>query len=405
MKVLQITTLVATRSTGRNTIEMHRALQERGIESYIAAAPISVDEGDFGQYIVGSKVGMKAHALLSRITGLQSYFSTGATKKLCRQIDELAPDVVLLGILHSNFVNLNVLLQHLKERGIMTVLVLHDFWFMTGHCTHPVQTGCMKYTDCCGHCDQKKCCNPSWFFDTSRKVHADRIRLFSDWPEGKLAVVGVSDWVTEGARLSAALGHCKNIHTIYNWIDPAVFHPGEPETAKKSGFTVLAVSTNWDETKGLYDLVTLSERLTDEELLIVGHISEADRRLFHYTNIHFVDFTNSVDVLADLYRSADVFVTCSYYETFGKVIAEAISCGTPAIVYDTTAMPELVEGGCGYAVPVGNVDAMYEKVQDVKALGKGAFADACREKSRKCFDFEQNIEKYVRIFSGEMADI
>ena len=283
----------------------------------------------------------------------------------------------------------------------MTVLVLHDFWFMTGHCTHPVQTWCIKYTERCGHCDQKRCGNPSWFFDTSRKVQADRIRLFADWPEGKLAVVGVSDWVTDGARRSAALGHCKNIHTIYNWIDPAVFHPGELGTAKKSVFTVLAVSTNWDESKGLYDLVALSEKLTDEELVIVGYTSEAERCLFHYTNIRFVDFTNSVDELADLYRSADVFVTCSCFETFGKVIAEAISCGTPAIVYDTTAMPELVEGGCGYAVPVGDVDAVYEKVQEVRALGKASFREACEEKSRNCFELEHNIDRYVTIFGND----
>ena len=287
----------------------------------------------------------------------------------------------------------------------MTVLVLHDLWFMTGHCVYPVMTECEKYTGQCGHCDQRKSINKSWFFDTSRRVQADRIRLFSGWPEGKLAVVGVSKWAAKCAQRSAALRHCKNIHTIYNWIDSAVFCPDEPGKDQKCGFTILAVSTNWDKMKGLYDLVALAENLTDEQLVLVGRISEADKGLFHYSNIRFVDFTNSVDELAELYRSADVFVTCSRFETFGKVIAEAISCGTPAIVYDTTAMPELVEGGCGYAVPVGDVDAVYEKVQEVKSLGKGAFAEACREKSKRCFDKNTNIDRYISIFRDGNAEL
>ena len=53
--------------------------------------------------------------------------------------------------------------------------------------------------------------------------------------------------------------------------------------------------------------------------------------------------------LAAIYTSADVLLATSYAEGFGVPIIEAQACGTPVIVTDWTAMPELV--GAGWVVP------------------------------------------------------
>ena len=53
--------------------------------------------------------------------------------------------------------------------------------------------------------------------------------------------------------------------------------------------------------------------------------------------------------VADIYRAADVLSNCSWGEGFGVPIVEAQACGTPVVVTDTTAMPELV--GAGWKVP------------------------------------------------------
>jgi len=53
--------------------------------------------------------------------------------------------------------------------------------------------------------------------------------------------------------------------------------------------------------------------------------------------------------VADIYRAADVLTNTSWGEGFGIPIVEAQACGTPVIVTDTTAMPELV--GAGWKVP------------------------------------------------------
>jgi FkbM family methyltransferase len=51
------------------------------------------------------------------------------------------------------------------------------------------------------------------------------------------------------------------------------------------------------------------------------------------------------DTIADIYRSADVLTNCSWGEGFGIPIVEAQACGTPVVVTDGTAMPELCGAG------------------------------------------------------------
>lgn len=55
------------------------------------------------------------------------------------------------------------------------------------------------------------------------------------------------------------------------------------------------------------------------------------------------------EAVADIYRAADVLSNCSMGEGFGLPIVEAQACGTPVVVTDATAMPELC--GAGWRVP------------------------------------------------------
>lgn len=54
-------------------------------------------------------------------------------------------------------------------------------------------------------------------------------------------------------------------------------------------------------------------------------------------------------VMAEAYTAADVLLACSMGEGFGLPVAEAMACGTPAIVTDFSAQPEIV-GDTGWLV-------------------------------------------------------
>ena len=56
------------------------------------------------------------------------------------------------------------------------------------------------------------------------------------------------------------------------------------------------------------------------------------------------------EALAAMYSAADVLLSCSMGEGFGLAVIEAQACGTPVIVSDFTAQPELV--GSGWKVDV-----------------------------------------------------
>ncbi len=64
------------------------------------------------------------------------------------------------------------------------------------------------------------------------------------------------------------------------------------------------------------------------------------------------------------YNVADVFVYSSLYEGFGLPPLEAMACGTPVIVADTSSLPEVV-GQAGLIVPPQDVEAWVEAIRKV----------------------------------------
>lgn len=83
--------------------------------------------------------------------------------------------------------------------------------------------------------------------------------------------------------------------------------------------------------------------------------------------------------LADYYRRAMVTVLPSVYETagggrtlvpelFGLVVLESMACGTPAIVSNVAALPEIVEDGrTGFIVPPNDAGAIRDRLRHLLA--------------------------------------
>ena len=113
MKVLQINAVFGFGSTGIIVEDIHKSLLNEGIESFVAYSTSKYNDNEIiGGYKIGTGFGKKIHALLGRINGKQAYFSSFATKKLLKKIKEISPDVVMLHNLHSNYINVNMLLKY-----------------------------------------------------------------------------------------------------------------------------------------------------------------------------------------------------------------------------------------------------------------------------------------------------
>lgn len=117
-------------------------------------------------------------------------------------------------------------------------------------------------------------------------------------------------------------------------------------------------------------------------------------------NIIGIKRTANINELAQIYSAADVFVNPSVEETFGLVTAEALACGTPAIVFDSTPGEEIVVDGCGYVAEISNIDAMREFIDQVRRDGKAAYSEQCVKRINnfdKRYRFEDYIELYERL--------
>lgn len=80
--------------------------------------------------------------------------------------------------------------------------------------------------------------------------------------------------------------------------------------------------------------------------------------------VRFLGFVNQLG-LPEVYAAADLLVLPSEYEPFGVVVNEAFACGRPAIVSNACgAAGDLVrEDETGFVVPVGDVDALAERLR------------------------------------------
>ena len=100
--------------------------------------------------------------------------------------------------------------------------------------------------------------------------------------------------------------------------------------------------------------------------------------------VHFEGFRNQTELPA-YYAAADVLVLPSDGgETWGLVVNEAMACGVPAIVsHAVGCAPDMIdEGRTGFTFPLGDVEALVDRMERVVRLKRSGFdfAAALREK-------------------------
>lgn len=395
LKVLQINAVNGIKSTGRMIAELSKYLSDNEHESHVVYSEGNKPKNG---YKMGNKYSKKLHSLFNRVFGKQEYYSTYSTKKLLKYIEDINPDIVHLNNLHASFINIEVLFEYLIKNDKSVVITLHDCWFYTGKCTHYTVDNCSGWQNSCGNCPRLKKDIPSFFFDKTPMMLKDKEKWFKEI--NNLAVIGVSDWITNEAKKSI-LAEARTIKRIYNWVDHDVFKPVSNTSIKEkynliNKFIILGVASKWIESKGLSKFFDLSKKLDrNEVILLVGNI---DERIILPKNVINIKETHDPNELAEIYSEADVFLNLSVEESFGKTTAEALSCGTPAIVYNSTANPELIGKDCGYVIGNENIKEVRETINKVKKHGKIFYQNHCLKFSKENFGKEKNMGQYLELY-------
>lgn len=397
LKLLQINVAANWGSHGRIAEEIGLEAMAQGWESYIA----------YGRYAnpskshivkIGDLFDHCLHGAQSLLLDRHGLASCGPTKKLIREIEQIKPDLIHLHNIHGFYLNYPILFRYLSTVDIPVVWTLHDCWAFTGHCAWPIHGHCDRFQEQCCHCPlQSKGYPKSFLLDRSRSNFKLKKRYFRSLQD--LHLVTVSRWLEQQVRLSFMQD--MDIRTIYNGLDTEVFRPsGTPPTSVTDGHPlVLGVCNAWYDWKGLDDMAALRELLPDDyEVMVVGVNEDQMHRLPE--GITCIRRTDSVSQLAEIYSQADVFVNPSKVESFGMTTAEALSCGTPSIVYDTSACPEVVDNLTGRVVPLGDINALAKAVMEICSLpGREAMRQACRERAIRLFNRQDRYKEYLQLYN------
>lgn len=180
-----------------------------------------------------------------------------------------------------------------------------------------------------------------------------------------------------------------NIHStvLYNEVDEHLFHKNidgkkiRNELNLNDSPVFLSIGRLGPQKK--FDLLLkvfteIKRELPDAKLIIIGKSSFKE----YYEELQknsdesvvFIEFVPKLD-MPNYYAACDIYVTCSYWETFCLPVVEAQLCGKPVITFDTACFKEVVNKH-GKMVRKGEI---------------GDFARACVDKFREIRGINENL--------------
>jgi glycosyltransferase involved in cell wall biosynthesis len=171
------------------------------------------------------------------------------------------------------------------------------------------------------------------------------------------------------------------LHIVPLGVDLDTFRPADTPVPRKRRQPVrLLFVGQLSVRKGVARLLDVLDQLSKEsvEVTLIGMLDADLRPTFERmraASSHKINWIPGMSrrELVAYYQAADLFVLPSLCDSFGQVILEAMACGTPALVTDTCGAP-VRDGLDGWVVPVGNTEALAQKLMVAVQLGSQGLA-------------------------------
>ncbi|MCU0427754.1 MAG: glycosyltransferase [Candidatus Kapabacteria bacterium] len=331
----------------------------------------------------------------------------------------LKPDVVNLHWVQNGFVN-PASLRLLQD--IPTVWTLHDMWTFCG-AEHYVGED-TRYID--GYTAQNRPSGESGF-DLNRWTWKRKMRTIPALK--RFTVVTDSSWLGECAAKSAMFRNeilrGKRVVPINYGLDTDVFKPIPKDVARyvlnipqdKKVVLFGAINASGDMRKGIDLLASALQHYSQTtktaniECYVFGasappKVSPTQTPLDFGFPVNYLGSMTDNIALAVLYSAADVMIVPSREEAFGQTALEALSCGTPAVVFRVGGLVDTIRHKeNGYlAEPFQTEDLargigfVLEDAERYKTL-----SDNARKTALEGFTLEHQARRYMEVYAELLA--
>ena len=185
-------------------------------------------------------------------------------------------------------------------------------------------------------------------------------------------VTAVSEWLR--GQTATNFNTKKPIEVIPNFVDPVRFRRDSSACSLFgiSNEKLICHVSNFRPVKRIMDVLEIFERVTrvvPSRLVMIGDGPDRSRAEAFCRERHLRDqvfFLGNVPNLEELVGASDLFLLPSDGESFGMAALEAMASEVPVIATRSGGIPEVVvDGECGYLLPVGDVDAMAARAIEI----------------------------------------
>ncbi|MEI8389702.1 MAG: glycosyltransferase [bacterium] len=308
-------------------------------------------------------------------------------------------DIIHLHNLHGSYFSPFMLPQLTSLKP--TIWTLHDEQSYTGHCAYAFD--CKKWLTGCGNCPDLNF-YPKIKNDTTEFLLKTKKKIYD---MSYFSVVCPSNWLANRAKQSILQN--KDIRVIYNGVNEKIFINADKMESRKALKLPLdkkilmfsaSGSINNPQKGGKYFFEAYNRLKNDHNILFLN-IGGGDSSRIKKNWID-IPYINDENTMALYYSASDLFIYPSMAETFGLVIAEAMSCGTPVVAFNNTAIPEIVDHlQTGYLAENKNIDDFIHGINlflNNDELRKAAILKS-RQKIVKYFTLDKMIQNYIDLYN------
>lgn len=345
---------IATESTGRIPLRLHKAFLKSGIDSSIITLRSSINDDE--------KIKQRGWVpkVLAWFDHLTQTFLNRHNKKeygnfsfpvfgsnVSKMTDVQNADFIYVHWVLGGFFNFKSFKQ-VAMLGKPVIFFMHDMWNITGGCHHSF--ACEKYTEQCYNCQILSSENKK---DRSYIEFKKKLKLYNRF--NNLYFISPSRWLYDCARKSK-LTQSKPIYYIPNLIDHSFFKPFNKNIAKKIlnieltdkviAFGSVSINSpykGWSYLKEALNILEKDKEFnTNITVLIFGSSHSKNITYSVPFKIRFMGFLRDEYSTLLAYNAADVFIAPSLADNLPTTVLESLSCGTPVVGFDVGGIPDMI---------------------------------------------------------------